>query len=121
MTMLRPEYLVVVIGLVLGYWIVSRYLSRTPGAKGSPVQGEHPSQNTPDASPPSQPMPWDSVLGVLESASVEEIRKAYKFLMSQYHPDKLIGQGLPAGMIKAATERSQEIQAAYDCVKKSRG
>jgi DnaJ like chaperone protein len=32
----------------------------------------------------------------------------------------LIGQGMPDDMIKAATERAQEIQAAYDLIKKSR-
>ncbi len=60
-------------------------------------------------------------LGVAVSASDAEIKKAYRKLMSQYHPDKLMGQGLPEDMIKSATERSQEIQAAYDLIKKSRG
>ena len=40
--------------------------------------------------------------------------------MSQYHPDKLMGQGVPDDMIQAATERSQEIQRAYEVIKKSR-
>ena len=40
--------------------------------------------------------------------------------MSQYHPDKLMGQGLPEDMIKVATERSQEIQVAYDMIQRSR-
>lgn len=59
-------------------------------------------------------------LGVASSASDSEIKKAYRKLMSEYHPDKLIGQGVPDDMIKAATERSQEVQAAYDVIKKSR-
>lgn len=59
-------------------------------------------------------------LGVSESASDAEIKRAYRKLMSQYHPDKLAGQGLPENAVKAATERSQEIQAAYDLIKKSR-
>ena len=59
-------------------------------------------------------------LGVTASSSDAEIKKAYRKLMSEYHPDKLIGQGMPEDMIKAATERSQEIQTAYDLIKKSR-
>lgn len=59
-------------------------------------------------------------LGVTAAATDAEIKKAYRRLMSEYHPDKLIGQGMPADMIKEATERSQEIQTAYELVKKSR-
>jgi len=59
-------------------------------------------------------------LGVDESASDSEVKKAYRKLMSQYHPDKLMGQGVPDDMIQAATERSQEIQRAYEVIKKSR-
>lgn len=59
-------------------------------------------------------------LGVGSEASDAEIKKAYRRLMSQYHPDKLMGQGVPDDMVDAATERSQEIQRAYDEIKKAR-
>jgi DnaJ like chaperone protein len=60
-------------------------------------------------------------LGVNAHAGNGEIKRAYRRLMSEYHPDKLIGQGVPDDMVKQATERSQEIQAAYDVIKKARG
>lgn len=60
-------------------------------------------------------------LGVSKDDSDATIKKAYRKLMSQYHPDKLMGQGMPEDMVKEATERSQEIQAAYDLIKRSRG
>jgi DnaJ like chaperone protein len=41
--------------------------------------------------------------------------------MSQYHPDKLIAQGVPEDMVRLGTEKAQEIQAAYDLIVKSRG
>ena len=41
--------------------------------------------------------------------------------MSENHPDKLMAKGVPEHMVKLATERSQEIQAAYEMIKKSRG
>ena len=61
-----------------------------------------------------------AALGVNESTSDPEVKKAYRKLMSQYHPDKLMGQGVPEDMIKVATEQSQEIQRAYDLIKKAR-
>lgn len=59
-------------------------------------------------------------LGVESSISDTELKKAYRRLMSEYHPDKLAGRGVPDDMVKLATERSQEVQAAYDMVKKAR-
>ncbi len=59
-------------------------------------------------------------LGVSERSSDREIKHAYRKLMSQYHPDKLMGQGLPEEMISVATEQAKEVQAAYDLIKKYR-
>lgn len=60
-------------------------------------------------------------LGVEKTVTDAELKKAWRKLMSEYHPDKLTGQGMPEDMVKAATVRSQEIQTAYDVIKKSRG
>lgn len=59
-------------------------------------------------------------LGVSPDATDHEIKRAYRKLMSQYHPDKLTGQGLPEDMIAMATEKTKEIQLAYDLIQKSR-
>lgn len=59
-------------------------------------------------------------LGVTKENSDAEIKRAYRKLMSQYHPDKLIGQGMPEDMVKMATEQAQEIQRAHDLIKKYR-
>ncbi|MBJ7552755.1 co-chaperone DjlA [Marinomonas spartinae] len=60
------------------------------------------------------------VLGVKADMSDAEIKKAYRKLMSQNHPDKLSAKGLPDEMIEHAKERTQEIQAAYELIRKSR-
>lgn len=60
-------------------------------------------------------------LGVESSATDAEVKKAYRKLISENHPDKLIGQGMPEEMIELATERSQEISSAYELIQKSRG
>jgi len=60
-------------------------------------------------------------IGVTESNTDKEVKRSYRKLMSQYHPDKLIGQGLPEDMIAVATEKAKEIQVAYDLIKERRG
>jgi DnaJ like chaperone protein len=60
-------------------------------------------------------------LGVGKEATDAEVKKAYRKLMSQHHPDKLIAQGVPDDMLKIATEKTQEIQSAYEVITKSRG
>jgi DnaJ like chaperone protein len=61
------------------------------------------------------------VLGVSPSAADAEVTKAFRRLMSQNHPDKLVAQGLPESMIAAAHERTQRILEAYELVKTHRG
>ncbi|CAH6951277.1 co-chaperone protein DjlA [Vibrio chagasii] len=61
------------------------------------------------------------VLGVSESADGKEVKKAYRKLMNEHHPDKLMAKGLPPEMMNVAKEKSQEIQNAYDLIKKVKG
>lgn len=61
------------------------------------------------------------VLGVTESASDQEIKKAYRRLMSEHHPDKLASRGVPEEMIRMATEKTAEISKAYEMIKDARG
>ncbi len=58
------------------------------------------------------------VLGVTASDDKAIVKKAYKRLMSQHHPDKLVSKGLPESMIKIATEKTQEIKGAYELIEK---
>lgn len=60
-------------------------------------------------------------LGVTRDSTDAEVKRAYRKLMSQYHPDKLMGQGVPEDMIKVATEQAKDIQLAYDLITKTRG
>lgn len=61
-----------------------------------------------------------NMLGVDKNATNSEIKKAYRKLMSQHHPDKLVARGLPEEMLKIATEKTQEIKAAYEQIKQHR-
>ena len=62
-----------------------------------------------------------TALGVTPQATPAEIKRAYRKLMSENHPDKLASRGLPESMRAVAEERSREINAAYDLLKEARG
>lgn len=62
-----------------------------------------------------------AALGVPASVIDKDLKRAYRKLMSQHHPDKLIAQGMPDDMIEIATEKTQEIQSAYELLQKHRG
>jgi len=60
------------------------------------------------------------VLGLKPKASNAEVKRAYRRLISQHHPDKLVAKGLPEEMMKIATEKTQQIQKAYDLIRNER-
>ena len=80
------------------------------GGQGQSTSSQAP---TPDAA--------YAALGVAPSVDDKTLKRTYRKLMSENHPDKLIAKGVPESMIKVATERSQEIQNAYEVIKKQRG
>jgi len=59
------------------------------------------------------------VLGLTPSASKAEVKKAYRRLMSQNHPDKLVAKGLPEEMMRLAKEKTQKISKAYETIQKA--
>lgn len=61
------------------------------------------------------------ILGVKKSDDDKLIKKAYRRLMSEHHPDKLVSKGLPKQALEIAKGKAQDIQAAYEMVKQSRG
>lgn len=70
----------------------------------------------------SQPdLDWAyQVLGVSSDASDETVKKAYRKLVSENHPDKLASKGLPESMRAMAEEKTRDITTAYDRIKEAR-
>jgi DnaJ like chaperone protein len=62
-----------------------------------------------------------AIVGVEQAVSDAYLKKAYRRLMSQHHPDKLVAKGLPDEMIKDATAKTQQIKAAYEQIREARG
>lgn len=62
-----------------------------------------------------------AVLGVASDASDADVKRAYRRLLSQHHPDKLVSKGLPEEMMKVATQKTHEIRQAYERIREARG
>ena len=61
-----------------------------------------------------------ALLGASESDSMEVIKKKYRALVKQHHPDIIKAQGNSDAYIEEATEKVQQINAAYETIKKAR-
>jgi DnaJ like chaperone protein len=62
-----------------------------------------------------------ALLNINAEAGDQEVKRAYRRLMSQHHPDKLVAKGLPEEMMKLAAQKTDEIRKAYERVKEARG
>lgn len=62
-----------------------------------------------------------TILGVTREASDEEIKSAYRRLVRENHPDRLVAQGMPQEFIDLANEKLAAINSAYDRVQSLRG
>lgn len=61
-----------------------------------------------------------TVLGLAGNASDDDVKKAYRKMSIEYHPDTVHAKGLPEEFEKVATKKFREIQEAYDTIKKER-
>ncbi len=61
-----------------------------------------------------------ATLGCDRNDSNDHIKRQYRKLVSDYHPDKIASKGLPEEFTKFANNKFREIQEAYDVIKKER-
>lgn len=73
------------------------------------IKNIHPKANIADAY---------KILGVNENDTMETIKKAYRNLVKQYHPDIIKSQGKSDAYMQEATQKTQEINQAYEMIKK---
>lgn len=62
-----------------------------------------------------------STLGVPAETSDADLKRAYRKLMSENHPDKLAAKGMPESMRQLAEEKTRRITAAYQLIERARG
>lgn len=102
--------LMILLGFAAGWWF--DYQRKTPISEGKENMPFKPSLNALQEA--------YQLLGVIEKSSNEEVKSAYKKLVSHYHPDKIVAQGGSEQDVKKATETVQKIQAAYQLVMQAR-
>lgn len=62
---------------------------------------------------------YKEVLGVGEDATLAEVKKAYRKLVKEYHPDKLAASGMPEDYVEFANQKIREINEAYEYLEKN--
>lgn len=60
------------------------------------------------------------LLGVDAATEPDQIKRAYRRLLSKHHPDKLEGSGANTAQVRAATERTRDLHNAYTLIKQRR-
>jgi DnaJ like chaperone protein len=58
------------------------------------------------------------VLGLVPDAPPAEVRRVYRTLVAEHHPDRLIAKGVPEELIEVATARMAAINNAYNQIMK---
>ena len=61
------------------------------------------------------------ILGVERTISDDDLKRAYRALVRENHPDKLIAEGLPEELVELANEKLAAINDAYDQISADRG
>lgn len=96
-----------------------RRLERMVRAERAFGGGQREARRPPGPAGPSLDQAY-AVLGVDAAASDAEVKRAYRRLLSQHHPDKLVAKGLPEEMMKVATQKTHEIRQAYERIRAAR-
>lgn len=134
--MTGTEFLVVVIAMLLGYWIVSSLMDAKQKNKkatdeadkefrsqqnSSQQDGQHQGRKQSPFNEEEFDIQtnWFRILNVPDSSGKEEISKAYKQKIRQYHPDKVATLG--PELRELAELKSKQINAAYSYAMKLRG
>ena len=62
-----------------------------------------------------------AILGLTKAATNEEVKRAYRKMSIEFHPDTLAAKGMGEEFLNHATAKFRDIQSAYDSIKQERG
>lgn len=61
-----------------------------------------------------------ATLSVKPSTDDEEIRRAYRRLLSRHHPDKQVAEGRSEQQVQLANEKTRQVRKAWETIRKAR-
>lgn len=104
----KQEIFIVICALFFGFGLVRLLLTSKDENEASETYGKHPYDFPREAEIEA----WHETLEVNPSASLDEIKAAYKKKISQYHPDKVSSLGPEFTPI--AEKKTKQINSAYE-------
>ena len=96
-------------------------LAGLDGAAGTGVGPDHNLHKKPLATRGGTYQQSLALLGVTASSDPEQIKRAYRRLLSRHHPDKVAGTGASPAQVREATEKTRELHHAYAMIREQRG
>ncbi len=109
------------------FLVIGLAMIGTSGMKGGASFRYQSYSNAGHQAPPNFAQPQSSMskyYEVLESNptdSMEVIKKNYRRLIKEYHYDSIASKNLPEDMLKFAKKKTQDLNEAYEAIKKARG
>ena len=62
-----------------------------------------------------------AVLGLAPDVTDDELRRAYRRLVAEHHPDRMVAKGVPEELMGLASAKMASINTAYRDVTRARG
>ena len=92
-------------------WALKEFANTDPGQVIDQLQSDPTVQHIADSSEVGADNRWFAVLGLSPTATIEEVKQAYKVLIKQNHPDRVYG--MSPTFRKLAEAEAKKINAAY--------
>jgi DnaJ-domain-containing protein 1 len=112
---------VVIVGCAVAGFLLVSFIIEVLGSKRKPTdrsENDFTGKSSRTNEEPIRDSTWFEVLGVSPTASINEIKTAYRERVRQYHPDRV--EGLGHELREVAEQKMKQLNAAYDYALKRR-